>query len=157
MRIFLNKRKGLLLGGLLLLIAASAYCYLNWKKASIICFPLPKCDPSQGPCTSSLPSGESVELRIRPTHMPVLTSLQLEIRTQKIAVKKIFVYFKGVEMNMGEFRYTLSRQKDGSYTAQTILPTCIHDNMAWHAVVRIEALNKHYKADFIVINKRPTH
>lgn len=87
--------------------------------------------------------------------MPVLTSLQLEVKTSQIPVKKIFIYFKGAEMNMGEFRYPLSRQKDGIYSAQSILPTCIDDQMIWHAIVHIETLNKHYRAPFVLINQRP--
>jgi len=86
--------------------------------------------------------------------MPVLTSVQLEVKTG-IPVKKMSIYFKGAEMNMGEFRTVLLPQKEGIYSAQTILPTCIQDNMVWHAVVQIEAGSKRYNAPFVLINQRP--
>lgn len=158
MPVFLKKDKWLALSGLIVLLGSllgGYYLFKSWRTTNIVTLPIPNCDLNQGPCVSSLPSGERVELRIKPTHMPVLTSLQLEVKTDKIPVKKIFIYFKGQEMNMGEFRYTLNRQKDGSYTAQTILPTCIDDNMAWQAIIHIEALNKQYSAPFVIVNQRP--
>lgn len=87
--------------------------------------------------------------------MPVLTTLQLEVKTEHIPVKRVYIYFKGAEMNMGEFRYQLTKQKDGAWTTQTILPTCIHDHMVWHAVVHIETSKKRYNAPFVFINQRP--
>ena len=159
MPVSLKRDKWLMLSGLVVLLIVSvgaSFLYKAWKSSNSIVMPVPECDLNQGPCASQLPTGERVELRIKPTHMPVLTSLQLEVKTNKIPVKKIYIYFKGAEMNMGEFRYTLHRQKDGSYTAQTILPTCIDDNMAWHAVIHIEALKKRYTAPFLVVNQRPT-
>jgi len=156
---FLSKDKKLLIGGLVMLFGSligGYYLYTTWKTHNLVTLPIPNCDLNSGPCASTLPTGERVELRIRPTHMPVLTSLQLEVRTDKIpAVKKIFIYFKGAQMSMGEFRYTLTKQKDGSYTAQTIVPTCMDDNMVWHATIQIETVNKRYAAPFIIINQRP--
>ncbi|MBS0290254.1 MAG: hypothetical protein JSS07_09505 [Proteobacteria bacterium] len=134
---------------------AAYYFYASWKTLNIVTLPVPDCDLRQSTCTASLPTGEKIALTIKPTHMPVLTSLLLEVKTDKISVKKIFIFFKGAEMNMGEFRYTLLRQKDGSYSTQTILPTCIHDHMVWHAVVHIEASKKRYNAPFVFINQRP--
>jgi hypothetical protein len=158
MPIFLRHDKWLLIGSLCVLFG-SLFCayhfYASWRTLSVITLPVPDCDLRQGACYSTLPTGERIELTIKPTHMPVLTSLNLEVRTDNIPVKKIFIYFKGAEMNMGEFRYTLLHQKDGIYTTQTILPTCIHDHMVWHAVIHIEASNKRYSAPFVFINQRP--
>ncbi len=150
--------KWLIIGSLCVLLG-SAFCayhfYASWKTLNIVTLPVPDCDLRQGTCYSKLPSGEQIALSIKPTHMPVLTSLLLEVKTDNIPVKKMYIYFKGAEMNMGEFRYTLLRQKDGIYSTQTILPTCIHDQMIWHAVVHIEASNKQYSAPFVFINHRP--
>jgi len=155
MSIFLRRDKWLLPGGFLLLSALffAYYLYASWRTS--VYLPASNCDLRQGACASLLPSGERIELQIKPTHMPVLTSLLLEVKTDNISVKKAFIYFKGAEMNMGEFRYTLLHQKNGIYATQTILPTCIHDHMVWHAVVHIETPNKRYNAPFVFINQRP--
>lgn len=158
MAISLRQDKWLLVGGLFVLLG-SLFCgyqfYASWKTSRTVTLPVPDCDLRRGPCVSRLPSGEKIELHIKPTHMPVLTSVQLEVKTG-IPVKKMYINFKGAEMNMGEFRSALLPHKEGSYSAQTILPTCIQDNMVWHAVVQIEAGNMRYSAPFVLINQRPT-
>jgi len=132
------------------------HSYRFWKNTHTITLPVPHCDPHHN-CTASLPSGEQIELLIQSTHMPVLTSVRLEVKTKNIpAAKKVHVYFKGAEMNMGEFRYTLTPQKERIYSTQTILPTCIQDNMVWHAIVHIETAHKNYHAPFMLITQRPT-
>lgn len=138
-----------------LVLIISYYCYHRWQSLDFIALPIPECDLRNGPCLSTLPTGESIELHIKPTHMPVLTSVQLRVKTQKIRAKKIFIDFKGTEMNMGEFRYNLELQKDGYYSTQTILPTCIHEQMIWQAVVHVESSNKHYHAAFVFTNQKP--
>lgn len=157
MPISLRQDKWLLAGGLFVLLGSLFFAvqfYNSWKTSRIITLPVPDCDLRLGPCVSVLPTGERIELHVKPTHMPVLTSVQLEVKTQ-IPVKKMSINFKGAEMNMGEFRSTLLPQKEGIYSAQTILPTCIHDNMIWRAVLQIDAGNKHYSAPFVLINQRP--
>ncbi|MGD9592668.1 MAG: hypothetical protein AB7V32_09130 [Candidatus Berkiella sp.] len=154
----MRQNKWLILGGLCVLLGSGFFAfhfYSSWKTLNILTLPVPDCDLRKGTCYSKLSSGEQIALTIKPTHMPVLTSVSLEVKTDNIPVKKIFIYFKGAEMNMGEFRYTLLRQKDGIYSTQTILPTCIHDQMIWHAVVQVEAFNKRYSAPFVFINQRP--
>ena len=137
-------------------VAAIGYFgYLTWKTSKVVNLPTPDCDLIGGPCTSTLSSGESIELRIKPTYMPVLTSVHLEVKTDKIPVRKMYVYFKGADMNMGEFRFTLLPQRDGIYSAQTILPTCIQEDMLWNAVVQIETNKKMYNAEFKLTNQRP--
>lgn len=131
------------------------YGWVSWKTSNIIELKVADCDFRFGPCAAKLPSGEAFELQIIPTHMPVLTSVQLRVKIEKIPVNKIYVNFKGAEMNMGEFRYDLSRQKEGHFSTHTILPTCIHDQMLWHAVVHIETPKKSYRAPFLFINQRP--
>ena len=129
--------------------------YASWKAMNTLVFSVPECDLSLGPCVSKLASGEAIELRIKPTRMPVLTSLKIAVKTENISANKIIVTFKGSEMNMGEFQYSLVPQKNGVYTTQTILPSCIHEQMAWHTTVKIEGYRKHYIASFVFINQRP--
>lgn len=152
------RHKWFLIGGFCVL-CVSLVCaynlYLGFKTLNMVKLPVPDCDLRVGPCVTKLDSGEGIILNIKPTHMPVLTPLQLEVKTENIKAKRIYIYFKGAEMNMGEFRYKLEQQKDGSWATQTILPTCIHDQMVWHAVIHIESSKKRYSAPFVFINQRP--
>lgn len=159
MPISLQKDKWLIITTFLVLIGLTFYgyrFYTNWKASHSVTLPMPDCDLGHGDvCVSSLPTGEKIALRIKPTHMPVLTSVQLEVKTDHIPVKKIVIHFKGAEMDMGEFQYTLLPQKGNIFSAQTILPTCIQDSMAWHAVVHVETSNKLYIAPFLLVNQKP--
>ena len=160
MSILLRRDKWFFAGGLVILLSAFIgvyYFYGSWKAFSSVTLPLPDCDLRKGPCISVLPSGERIELRIKQTHMPVLTSLQLEVRAENIPIKKMYISFKGAEMDMGQFRYSLTptRQKHGMYTAQTILPTCTEENMVWQGTIHIETNKKNYNAPFTIVNQRP--
>lgn len=135
---------------------ACAYHFVkSWSSFKDITLPTPDCDLRKSTCSASLPTGETISLSIIPTHMPVLTSIQIEVSTEKIPARKVFVEFKGAEMNMGEFRTILKHHKHSKYTIQTILPTCMHEEMLWHAVVHIESHNHHYRAPFLLIAERP--
>lgn len=157
--LYSKKDKWLFISSLLVLLGICFYSYrfyTHWKATHSITLPMPECTlGQQGACVSSLPSGEKIELRIKPTHMPVITSVQLEVKTENIPVKKIVIHFKGAEMDMGEFQYTLMPQKGNIYSAQTILPTCIQDSMVWHAIVQVETSHKQYIAPFLLINQKP--
>lgn len=135
---------------------ACAYHFVkSWSSFKDITLPSPDCDLRNSSCSTSLPTGEKISLSIIPTHMPVLTSIQIEVKTEKIPAHKVYVEFKGAEMNMGEFRTILKRYKQGKYTTQTILPTCMHEEMLWHAVVHVESHNNHYRAPFLLVAERP--
>lgn len=136
-------------------IVAVAFLYFRWQRIERINVPMNHCDLRKGPCVSELVSGEIISLQINPTNMPVLTSIVLEVKTQHIPVEKMQINFKGKDMNMGEFTYNLQPRKNGIYTVQTILPTCVQEEMVWQAVLNIDTQNKHYRVPFHVVNERP--
>lgn len=139
------------LGAVLLI----AYCYHHWKSTVLVDLPATNCDLRAGPCITTLPNGETLSLKITHTNMPVLTSVILEVKTQELPIKKMSIHFKGKEMDMGEFKYALQLKRNGLYTAQTILPTCVHDEMIWHAVLDIDTKSAHYTVPFILVNQKP--
>lgn len=136
-------------------VACAWHFMKSWSSFKDITLPSPDCDLRKNACVTSLPSGEMISLSIIPTHMPVLTSIQIEVKTEKIPVRKVYVEFKGAEMNMGEFRTILKRYKHGKYATQTILPTCMHEEMLWHAVVHVESHHNHYRAPFLLVAEHP--
>jgi hypothetical protein len=136
-------------------VACAYHFFKSWSSFKDIALPSPDCDLRKSTCSTSLPTGETISLSIIPTHMPVLTSIQIEVKTEKISAHKVSVEFKGAEMNMGEFRTVLKHYKQGKYTTQTILPTCMHEEMLWHAIVHVESHNNHYRAPFLLVAERP--
>lgn len=134
---------------------ASAYHFIDsWSNFEEILLLQPDCDPGESLCAVTSNANETIELSIKQTHMPVLTSIQSEVRTQKIPVQKIYIEFRGTEMDMGKFHTTLQRRQHGLYTSQTILPTCAHEQMMWNAVVHIESRHKHFVAPFLLVTQR---
>lgn len=130
------------------------FLFENNQKISL---PLANCDLKTGPCCVAFPSGELIYLRTIPTSMPVLTSIIIDVKIPKeLYVNKMHVCFKGKEMNMGKFKYTLEAKEKNTYTAQTFLPTCIHREMIWQAVLNIDTKSITYEVPFILINERPS-
>lgn len=138
------------------LLGIAGYFYLQKKRIEQVDLPIINCDLRSGPCSAHLPTGQTLSLKITPTNMPVLTSVVLEVRTpDQLHVKKMKIHFKGKEMDMGEFNYEFKMQKSGVYTAQTILPTCVHDEMVWQAILNISSKKTSYTVPFILINEKP--
>lgn len=156
-----NKERVIYVGGLvslLTLFAAGFYYFDHWKQISATQLPTLDCDLQKGPCTATLPSGATLELKVKQTHMPVLTNLQMDVKIQDLAVKKMYIEFKGAEMNMGEYHYELLPQHQHTlFSAQTILPTCIEENMIWDAMLHVETNKHHYQMAFTIVNTRPSH
>jgi zona occludens toxin (predicted ATPase) len=95
----------------------------------------PSCDLHQGKCTTLLANGASVSLLLTPQTIRVLHPLSLNVVTDAINVSTINVDFRGIDMDMGYNRLTLSQEKKGSFVGETILPACIQAEMKWEARV----------------------
>lgn len=160
MSYFISRERIIFTSGLVALLALiiSGLYYLDhWKQIPAIQLPSLNCDLQEGPCSTTLPTGEVLELKVKQTHMPVLTNLQMDVKTRDLPVKKMYIEFKGAEMNMGEYRYELLPQKQHTvFTAQTILPTCIEDKMIWDAMLHVETPKTHYQMAFTIVNSRPS-
>ena len=97
----------------------------------------PNCDLRQGPCTSQLPSGGSIGFGIEPRSIPLLKRLRLQVRTAGVNALSVQVDFSGVDMNMGYNRFALSREADGLFTGEAVLPVCVRQWMRWKATVMV--------------------
>lgn len=138
------------------IVAAAVIFYLHKKYTHFVDLPMINCDLRNGPCRAELQHDEFISLKITPTNMPVLTSVMLEVRTpSKLPIKNMSINFKGKEMNMGEFSYQFQSDKKGVYTAQTVLPTCIHDEMVWQAILSVSTQHTNYTVPFLLINEKP--
>ena len=143
------RQRGLLIAGftgLLLLGGYSGFAAIAPQPG--VLFANPNCDPVQAACTAG--NGDmTMALRlqgdVRPLHR---FSVQVNLGgSATAAVNKVSVRFDMVDMDMGENRFQLSRQAEGIWQGQALLPACSHGGRDWRATVEVagEAL---YTAEF---------
>ena len=107
-------------------------------RASVSATVEPGCDLHRRACAATLPDGSRIELSITPRPIPMITPLQVEVKTAGLEASKVEVDFAGVDMNMGYNRQTLTAADDGSYRGQATIPVCVTGRMLWVATLLIE-------------------
>lgn len=100
----------------------------------------PACDLNAAPCAVTLADGGAGQLEISPRPIPVTQTLQVVWREPAgqagaALPEAVDLQFEGVEMDMGFNRARLTRQADGSYAGNAMLPVCMTGSMRWRARV----------------------
>ena len=98
----------------------------------------PECNKAEFPCSVNLKNGGSVQLTISPQPVEVMKPLKVQIKLNRVEVKRVVAQFNGVGMNMGMNRYIFSKESDGSFLATVTLPVCIRNRMEWDAEIHLE-------------------
>ncbi|MEJ2575132.1 MAG: hypothetical protein P8106_00230 [Gammaproteobacteria bacterium] len=96
------------------------------------------CDLRQGPCTRTLPGGGLMSFSIRPTWLPLMDPLTLEVALTGASVDGVQVDIVGRNMDMGINRTRLEPAGEGRWTGSTVLPVCSRQRMDWEAAVWLE-------------------
>ena len=96
------------------------------------------CDLLAGPSRQAV-AGGSVTFSIEPGSIPLMKTLGLEVATEGLDVRAATVEIRGLNMDMGLNRTPLSREADGSWKGETILPICSQRRMKWEAAVQLDA------------------
>lgn len=152
-----NKSLSLAIAALVLAIAAAiAAKFLLAPPAEIsITAPLnSSCDLQQGPCSSAIPGGGSVEFAIAPRPIPLLQPLRLNVKVQGMEARAVEIDFTGEDMNMGYNRPKLKDDGNGHFTGQATLPVCITGHMAWRAMVVVTSDKTKIAAPFRFVTSR---
>jgi len=97
-----------------------------------------ECKESGFPCMVNLNNGGSVQLTISPQPIEVMKPLKVQIKLNRVEVKRVVAQFNGVGMNMGMNRYIFSKESDGNFLATVTLPVCIRNRMEWDAEIHLE-------------------
>jgi hypothetical protein len=108
-------------------------------RADLTVMPEPGCDLHRKACAANLADGGRVELSILPRPIPMLTTLQVEVKGTGIDVARVDVDFAGVDMNMGLNRPALVAAGPGLFRGEAALPVCVTGNMQWQATVLVES------------------
>lgn len=134
------------------LIAGSAYLFVRSPPADVTVAPEPGCDLHRAACTARLPDGSSMELSILPRPIPLLATLQVEVRLASLAAERAEFDLAGAEMAMAPNRTQLVRAAPGIYRGTTTLPVCVTGKMKWQATVILETESRRIAIPFSFVS-----
>lgn len=106
----------------------------------------PGCVVTAGPCAASA-EGLRVELQLLPLPEP-LKPFQARVTITGKVVTAPVLELSMIGMDMGDNRYRLVADKDGTWTATVVLPICTTGRADWIADVTFSADNARYRARF---------
>lgn len=137
-----------ILGIVLIAVVGYKLSPLLLPKADVGATVEPGCDLHKRACAALLPDGSRIELSIAPRPIPMVTPLQVEVKTAGLEASKVEVDFAGVDMNMGYNRPELAAAGPGLFRAEAMLPVCVTGKMAWSATVLVETGRSRIAAPF---------
>ncbi len=94
------------------------------------------CDLRRGPCSAG-DGQRQILFAIDSAAIESSHPLNLRVELQGFTADAVAIELQGRDMFMGQNRFLLEAQDDGSYRAQGRLPVCTTDLMVWRATVRI--------------------
>ena len=150
-------RSALTLLGFLLLAVAAYIVARHWQldQASYTRVePVDPCDLRTGPCRQSVDGGW-VTLGIQPADIPLMQPLRLTVVAEGVAERAVQVDIRGLNMDMGLNRTSLTRTPRGTWEGETILPICSRRGMVWEAAVRLDVSGQGIEIPFFFHTERP--
>ena len=130
--------RNLVAAALLGLALGSAYVWLSSRAPDPLAADAvaEECRPTGNPCTLAADGGE-VTL-ILPATLRTLQAFDLEAETTGFReVSRVVVRFDMTGMEMGENRYPLEAEGEGSWSTEAMLPVCTADRVDWFAEVTV--------------------
>ncbi len=150
-------RDALTLLGLVLLAVAAYLGARHWQagQASYTRVePVEACDLRTGPCRQPADGG-SVTLGIQPAAIPLMRPLRLTVVVEGLAERAVQVEIRGLNMDMGLNRTSLTRMPGGLWEGETMLPICSQRLMSWEAAVRLDVSGQALEIPFFFYTNRP--
>lgn len=89
------------------------------------------CDLSKEDCYYVTPSGEKIDVELKPRPVHHLEKTKVIVRTKNERLVPKVADFVGVELAMGLIRPVLYEDEKGVWSGEFILPTCDLRNMNW--------------------------
>lgn len=109
--------------------------------------PPPGCIVTAAPCAVTAVDGLRVELQLPPAPEP-LKPFQARVNVTGKPISSPVLELSMIGMDMGDNRYRLVADKDGSWTATVVLPVCTLGRADWVADVIFSADGTRYRARF---------
>lgn len=134
------------------LIAGIAYLLVWSPRAELTVAPESGCDLHHAVCTARLPDGGRLELSILPRPIPLLTTLQVEVKLAGSAADRVELDLAGVDMAMAPNRTQLGRAAPGIYRGAATLPVCVSGKMQWQARVILETESRRIAVPFSFVS-----
>ena len=116
-----------------MLLAIASNKYEQYRMSTIIATIdlASSCDLHTDSCSTALPVGGEVNLSLYPRPVPVIEKLTIDVKTKDQDVNKVIISFEGVDMNMGDLRFSLKQSSENTFQGNAVLPVCIRGSMQW--------------------------
>ena len=118
------------------------------------------CDLRTGPCVQPV-NGGTVTLAIQPADIPLMQPLRLRVVAEGLAEHAVQVEIRGLNMDMGLNRTSLTRTPGGVWEGETILPICSQrqttseEGARQYWIVRLDADGQAFEIPFPFRTNRP--
>jgi hypothetical protein len=126
---------------LLLLLGFGAGYFLNSELVDIRQDPDlslyvdPECVLNDVACETALVNSGIINFSIGPKPIVGASPLSFYLSVENIEVQDAALDLKGVNMNMGSYRFEFEPDSNGVYVAKGNLPVCVGNQMQWQADV----------------------
>jgi len=107
------------------------------------------CNLNSQECSSAIENIGDITFSINPRPIPLVSNLDLTVRTDLKNIQQVKIDFKGIDMDMGPNLVTLKKNKNGDFFGIGMLPVCIRRSMNWQAFVYIKTNSGLYMAPYI--------
>ncbi|RMG34365.1 MAG: hypothetical protein D6720_09565 [Gammaproteobacteria bacterium] len=95
------------------------------------------CDLSEEGCIHELPDGGTMVLELRPRPIPLMTSVDVEVRVTGSETVPLRLDITGLNMRMAPNVVTFSSVAKGVWRGETIFPVCSQRRMHWQAALTL--------------------
>jgi len=108
---------------------------------------IPACQPEKTRCIQTTPFG-NVSFQIAADPVPLMEATRASVATSGMDSLSASIMITGVNMNMGQTRFTLHTAGKTVFEGQIILPVCSQQQMHWQAEVQINTPDGQIRVPF---------
>jgi hypothetical protein len=95
----------------------------------------PECALNDVACETNLANSGTINFSIGPKPILGASPLSFNLSVENIEVQAATLNLKGVNMNMGSYRFEFEPDGNGAYVAEGNIPVCVRNQMQWQADV----------------------
>lgn len=92
------------------------------------------CSPNEI-CVASMSDNRQISIKLKPTYLPVVTPLEIEVHTLGLEVKNLTLSISGVDYYMGENRPIMRCTAPNTFVGRTIFPAPIEQSTRWIVMI----------------------
>lgn len=90
-----------------------------------------ECDLNRAPCRALFPGGGVLTVSVTPYPVPLAAPITVEVQLSELAAGWVEINLSSPNLTSVNARHRLTRQADGRFAAQTVLPLCANERATW--------------------------